>query len=262
MAKKKKSHARSKPGKPKQAARSTPAKNKILKARARPKGRKVKAVKKVTKAPAPLKKISKDKGPVARTTPRVKENPHSKRAKASIGKRPVIVAKNKSKTKAAAPVIKQEKPAPPKGPIKAVMSGVAPSSGPSRTLKRAEKERFQVEYTVRSTPSVLYELISTPSGFAKWFCDDVNVRGEEYTFIWGSESETAQVLGRKQGEVIRFRWIEDEDEGAFFELRIRIDALTNEVALIVVDHAWPHEVVKSRQLWESQMGGLLRVLGS
>lgn len=149
-----------------------------------------------------------------------------------------------------------------RAPIQAVLTGVEPMKGQARLTKRALKERYQIEQNVHSTPSVLYEMISTPSGFSKWFCDDVNVRGEEFTFLWGNEQQTAVIVGHKQGELMRFHWTDDDDEGSFFELRIRVDAITNEVALLVTDHAWPAEVPAARQLWESQIAHLLRVLGS
>jgi uncharacterized protein YndB with AHSA1/START domain len=160
------------------------------------------------------------------------------------------------------PAPKPKKVEAPKVPMTVVMTGVDPLSGPVRTLKRAMKERFIVEHYIHSTPFALYELISTPSGFSKWFCDDVNVRGEEFTFVWGNDSQTAEVLSRKQGELIRMHWTDDDDEGSFFELRIRIDPLTNEVALVITDHAWPNELQEARQLWESQVHTLQRVLGA
>jgi hypothetical protein len=121
----------------------------------------------------------------------------------------------------------------------------------------------QMEFMVRSAPAVLFELISTPSGFSEWYCVDVNVRGDQYTFIWeDGEEEQATLIGRKIGEVIRFHRNDDEDPNSFFEFRVRIDAMTNEVALIVTDHAWPHEVEATRNLWSSQIASLLRVLGA
>lgn len=127
---------------------------------------------------------------------------------------------------------------------------------------KAQKEKVQIEFMVRSAPTVLFELISTPSGFSEWYCDDVNVRGDEYTFIWPGEEETTTLIGRKIGEVIRFHRNDDEDENSYFEFRVRIDAMTNEVALIVTDHAWPHEVDATRNLWNTQIANLLRVLGA
>jgi len=128
--------------------------------------------------------------------------------------------------------------------------------------KRPAKERVVMEFYLRSTPTALYELISNPSGFSEWYCDDVDVRGDQYTFIWDQEREVTTLIGRKLGEVIRFRRNDDEDPEAFFEFRVRIDAMTNETALVVTDHAWPNEVDKTRNLWASQIHSLQRVLGA
>ncbi|MEZ4756503.1 MAG: START-like domain-containing protein [Flavobacteriales bacterium] len=128
--------------------------------------------------------------------------------------------------------------------------------------KRPLKERVQLEFMVRSAPAVLYDLVSTPSGFAEWYCNDVNTKGDLYTFMWPDEEEAAMMIGRRTGEVIRFRRLDEEDPNAYFEFRVRIDAMTNEVALIVTDHAWPHEVEETRNLWASQVANLIRVLGA
>lgn len=128
--------------------------------------------------------------------------------------------------------------------------------------KKPLKERVQLEFQMRSSPNMLYELISTPSGFSEWYCNDVNVRDDQYTFLWDGEEEETTMIGRKVGEVIRFRRNDDEDPNAYFEFRVKIDAMTNEVALIVTDHAWPAEVEETRTLWNSQIGDLMRVLGA
>ena len=155
------------------------------------------------------------------------------------------------------------------GTVRKAAPPVAPAAGPPegpaarpRKEKTTLKQRYQMEFMVRSAPNVLYELISTPSGFSEWYCDDVNVKGARYTFIWDGEEETAQLIGQKRGELVRFQWEDDEDPNAFFELRIRIDAMTNDVALILTDHAWPHELETARALWDSQIHNLLRVIGA
>ncbi|MBL7963315.1 MAG: SRPBCC domain-containing protein [Flavobacteriales bacterium] len=156
-------------------------------------------------------------------------------------------------------------PAPPPKPkpvVQAVMMGADPLGGPAPVLKRPLKERFTLEFPLRSAPGVLFEAISSPSGLSEWFCDDVDPRGEEFTFHWGDDEQTAQVIGHRHGELIRMRWMDDEDPGAYFELRIRIDPMTNDVVLVVTDHAWPAEMEKARQLWEAQVGNLQRVLGA
>lgn len=158
-----------------------------------------------------------------------------------------------------APVAKETKP---KQPIIAVMAGVEPIGGPAKTLKRAMKERFSMEFYLNATPGSLYDMLSTPSGLSEWFCEDVDVRGDQFTFRWGGDTQTAQCLSRKFGELMRFQWEDDEDQGAYFELRIRIDPMTNETCLVVTDHAWPKDMEEARALWGSQIHTLQRVLGA
>ena len=53
----------------------------------------------------------------------------------------------------------------------------------------------------------LYQYISTPSGLSEWFSDNVNSRGELFTFIWDDSEETAKLLSKKSGERVKFRWM-------------------------------------------------------
>ena len=46
-----------------------------------------------------------------------------------------------------------------------------------------EKVKFQVEYPVNSSKGVLFNMFSTPSGLAEWFCDDVNIKQDVHTFV-------------------------------------------------------------------------------
>lgn len=154
------------------------------------------------------------------------------------------------------------KPAPAKAPQAAVPAKPVSVESLPPIKKRPAKERVVMEFYLNSSPNALYELLSTPSGFSEWYCQDVDVRGDQYTFIWDGEQEATTLIGRKLGEVIRFRRNDDEDPESYYEFRVRIDAMTNEVCLVVTDHAWPHEVEETRNLWASQIETLGRVLGA
>jgi uncharacterized protein YndB with AHSA1/START domain len=127
-----------------------------------------------------------------------------------------------------------------------------------------EKEKFEREYLIKSSSKIIYNCLSTPSGLSEWFADDVNIRGDVYTFKWEGSEEEARLLTTKKDESVKFRWIADEDEGDkyFFELRIKIDALTKEVAIIVTDFAEPADIEDQALLWESQIDELKHILGS
>ncbi|QQR85813.1 MAG: hypothetical protein IPJ76_14565 [Flavobacteriales bacterium] len=162
-------------------------------------------------------------------------------------------------------------PAAPNKPVVIPTKGNAPPApkpappAPKPTVvikKKPLKERFSIEFLVHSTPSALYDMLLSPSGFSEWYCDDVDVRGDEYTFKWGGEEEKARLIGQRQNEVTRWQRLSEEDPEAFYEFRIKIDPITNELALIVTDHAWPNELENAKALWHSQIANLTRVLGA
>src|SRR5690554_173470 len=106
------------------------------------------------------------------------------------------------------------------------------------------KTKFDKEYPINASPQLLFQYISTPSGLTEWFADNVNSRGEVYTFIWGDSEEKAKLATKKNDERIKFRWLDEEDNETdyFFELRIILDELTKDVVLLVTDFAEEDEI--------------------
>ncbi len=127
-----------------------------------------------------------------------------------------------------------------------------------------EKVKFELEFPIQASPQLLYQYLSTPSGMSEWFSDNVNSRGELYTFIWDGSEEQAKLLSKKNGERIKFRWLVDEEDGNpyFFEIRIQVDEITKDVSLIVTDYAEEDEIDESKMLWTNQISDLKQVLGS
>ncbi|WP_411895462.1 START-like domain-containing protein [Winogradskyella sp. A2] len=127
-----------------------------------------------------------------------------------------------------------------------------------------DKEKFEMEFVIHASPSLLYQYISTPSGLSEWFADNVNSRGELFTFIWDGSEEQAKLLSKKSSERIKFRWLEDDEDGAsyYFELRIQVDEITKDVSLMVTDFAEEDEVEEAKMLWDNQISSLKQVLGS
>ncbi|GAL80298.1 MULTISPECIES: START-like domain-containing protein [Algibacter] len=127
-----------------------------------------------------------------------------------------------------------------------------------------EKVKYNIEFPIQASPQLLYQYISTPSGLSEWFSDNVNSRGELFTFIWDGSEEKAKLLNKKSGERVKFRWLEDEEEGDsyYFEIRIQVDEITKDVSLMVTDYAEEDEVDESKMLWTNQISSLKQVLGS
>jgi uncharacterized protein YndB with AHSA1/START domain len=126
----------------------------------------------------------------------------------------------------------------------------------------SDKTKLELEFPIQASPQLLYQYLATPSGLSEWFADNVNSRGEFFTFIWDDSEEVAKLVRKKNGESIKFRWEEDEDASTFFELRIQVDEITKDVSIIVTDFADEDEVEESKMLWENQISSLKQVLGS
>jgi len=126
----------------------------------------------------------------------------------------------------------------------------------------SEKIKYEMEFPIHVSPALLYQYISTPSGMSEWYADNVNSRGEFFTFIWSESEEQAKLLSKKSQERIKFRWVEDEDTDFFFELRIQVDEITKDVSLMVTDFAEEDEIEEGKMLWENMISELKQILGS
>jgi len=127
----------------------------------------------------------------------------------------------------------------------------------------SDKIKFELEFPIQASSQLLYQYISTPSGLSEWFADNVNSRGELFTFIWDDSEEQAKLLTKKNGERIKFKWVDDDDDDqSYFEIRIQVDGITKDVSLMVTDFSENDEVEETKMLWDNQISDLKKVLGS
>ncbi|WP_338378352.1 START-like domain-containing protein [uncultured Flavobacterium sp.] len=126
------------------------------------------------------------------------------------------------------------------------------------------KVKYEIEFPIMSSPQLLYQYISTPSGLSEWFADNVNSRGELFTFIWDDSEEKAKLMSKKTDERVKFKWLNEDNSETdyFFEIKLMVDEITKDVSIVIVDFADEDEVEESKSLWENQISDLKHVLGS
>ena len=126
------------------------------------------------------------------------------------------------------------------------------------------KKSFSIEYDFHASPQLLFQYLSTPSGLSEWFADNVNSRGERFTFIWDDSEETALLLQKKNNDKVKFQWQNDEEDDGeyYFEFKIQVDEITKDVSLIVTDFAKEDELEESKMLWDNLISSLKQTLGS
>ena len=123
-----------------------------------------------------------------------------------------------------------------------------------------KKVKVELEYIINTSPNVLFTCLSTPSGLSEWFANDVNIKDQTYTFFWDRSEESALLMKSKRDSV-RFQWEDDEGEDYYFEMAIKIDDLTKDVALIVTDFAEEDEVDEIKLMWDNSISKLKQAIG-
>ncbi len=125
------------------------------------------------------------------------------------------------------------------------------------------KEPIKIEYTLNSSPRILFPRLSSPGGLAEWFADDVQLDASDndiFVFIWNGTEQKAKMTQKKENQYVRYHWLDDEED-YYFEFRISIDELTNDVALIIIDHVEPDEKEDAESLWNTHIDELKRAIG-
>jgi hypothetical protein len=124
------------------------------------------------------------------------------------------------------------------------------------------KIKYQLEFDMKCSTTLLFEYIGTSSGMSEWLADDVLERGDEFTFIWGDQEEIANLIRYKEESFVRFRWGEDEGTKYFWELAINVDDVTNDVALVITDFAEEDDLEHSKLYWSNLIDDLKKIIGS
>ncbi len=126
----------------------------------------------------------------------------------------------------------------------------------------ASKNKYQLEFPMRSSLRILFSQISTPSGLSEWFADNVNIKGKNYTFFWDGDEQEAELVSKKNNQSVKFRWL-DEPSDTYFEFNILVDDITQDISLVITDFAEDQEDEdEAKRLWNKQIEKLKQTIGS
>ena len=125
------------------------------------------------------------------------------------------------------------------------------------------KMKLELEYSVRSSPHILFQYISNPSGLQSWFADNVEILGAgEYRFSWEDGTENvAKMVKNVTNKYTRFEFSNGSD-GEFLEFRIEQDEITGDVELIIVEFVIEEEAPMAASIWDSAVEDLCAIIGA
>ncbi|MDR1756245.1 MAG: SRPBCC domain-containing protein [Culturomica sp.] len=124
------------------------------------------------------------------------------------------------------------------------------------------RKKIELEYPFSSSVKVLFSRLSTAPGLAEWFADDVRQRDGKFIFIWNGVEHPAELVETKSNQYARFQWDEREEEDEYFEMGIRVEPLTEDVALLITDFSDPEDEADAVGFWDKQIEILHRNLGA
>jgi uncharacterized protein YndB with AHSA1/START domain len=125
-----------------------------------------------------------------------------------------------------------------------------------------ERVKFTMEFIFRASPTILYQFITTPACLIRWFCDDVDIEGEIYTFIWSGSVEVAELVIDIEEELLKFQWLDAPEEDEYLEFKIYKSPITGETILELTDFCDKDDLEDQKQYWESQLEKLRIESGS
>lgn len=131
----------------------------------------------------------------------------------------------------------------------------------SKTPYGMERVKLNLEFLFKASPTILYKFFTTPSCLIRWFCDEVDIQNNTFTFIWSGSEEVAFLVEEVEDELVRFQWEDAEDEEEFLEFRISKSPVTGETILEITDFCDEDEMDDQRQYWESQISLLRKETG-
>lgn len=123
------------------------------------------------------------------------------------------------------------------------------------------KKKFRVEYSIKSSPRILYNFISSAAGLEEWFADKVVVANGFYEFYWNQEKQRATLLSVKENKLVKFKW-EDDEPYCFFEFEILQDEITGDVILAITDFAADADKAEGIMIWDNNVDALMQVIGA
>ena len=117
----------------------------------------------------------------------------------------------------------------------------------------SKRTLFKVEFLFRASPTIVYQFLTTPACLVRWFCEEVDIADNLYTFSWDGNEEQARLIEDWEDELLKFEWVDAPSSNEYLEFHISKSPITDETILTITDFADINDVKGAKQLWETQI---------
>ena len=124
-----------------------------------------------------------------------------------------------------------------------------------------KRVQINMEFLFRASPAIIYQFLTDPSCLIRWFCDEVDIQDDVYTFVWSGAEEAADMIDDIEEERVRFKWQDADDEEEYLEFRMNRSPVTGETIMEITDYCDEDEKEDQKNLWATQMKQLKTEMG-
>jgi uncharacterized protein YndB with AHSA1/START domain len=124
-----------------------------------------------------------------------------------------------------------------------------------------KRVKLDLEFIFRASPAIIYTFITTSECLVRWYCDEVDITNDTFTFYWSGSSEVAYLIDDIEEERVRMKWEDADDPEEYLEFRMYKSDITNETILEITDFCDADEVQEISDLWATQMVELKKECG-
>lgn len=133
-------------------------------------------------------------------------------------------------------------------------------------MTRATKTKFVREYPINASAKLLYPYLSSASGLAQWFCDDVSVDEDKiYNFHWDGQNHFAEMTNHRVNRSVRFLFLNEKKghtpDASYIDFSIESSELTQEQFLKIVDYTEEEDEEELEELWDNLFNNLKEIVG-
>ena len=119
-----------------------------------------------------------------------------------------------------------------------------------------KRVKLEMEFIFKASPTLLYQFITTPACLVRWFCDNVEIDEDLFSFSWNGNYEDAEMVDDIEDERVRFKWLDADNQDEYFEFKMYKSDMTLETVMEITDFCDAGDEKSVNDLWAQQMTDL------
>jgi uncharacterized protein YndB with AHSA1/START domain len=124
-----------------------------------------------------------------------------------------------------------------------------------------KRSKVEMEFILRASPTLIYQFVTTPACMIRWYCDEVEINEDLFSFVWNGNIEDAEMVDDIEDERVRYKWLDADNEKEYFEFRTYRSDVTQETILEITDYCDLGDEKSTKDWWTQKVNILKQECG-